>query len=471
MIDLKLKQQEALGLMKTGANVFLTGKAGTGKSFVTDLFTAWAEEQDKNILICAPTGIAALNIGGATIHRTFKLPINYVSDSSHLYSSNEGRALIEAADIVLIDEVSMLRADTFSHVEYKMRESVLSGSAFGGKQIIVVGDFYQLPPVIKNEERADLKAHFGGHYAFECQAWKDAKFKMVELDEVVRQSDLEFVDALNSIREKNVHSNKSLGYVNHNANGDLMENDVVTLCFTNKVAEQINKKELAKIETLPVEFIASVSGTVKESEKPVPEHLELKVGAKVIFCVNDQDGRFVNGTTGYVTGFDGDFIVIDDCINLDKNTWEITEPKLNELTGKIEHDVIGTYQQYPIKLAWAITIHKSQGQTIKGRVHMQMDGSFRPHGALYVALSRCTDINNLSLERELGAYDLVVDESVRTALLSMSLGMTTIEIPAYSIGLFEKLLDVIELNPSENQLNAMLKRLGDWEDKLSCRKF
>ncbi len=469
MIDLKLKQQEALGLMKTGANVFLTGKAGTGKSFVTDLFTAWAEEKDKNILICAPTGIAALNIGGATIHRTFKLPINYVSDSSHLYSSNEGRALIEAADIVLIDEVSMLRADTFSHVEYKMRESALSGSAFGGKQIIVLGDFYQLPPVINNEERADLKSHFGGHYAFECQAWKDAKFKMIELDEVVRQSDLEFVDALNSIREKNVHSNKSLGYVNHNSNGDLMENDVVTLCFTNKVAEQINKKELAKIETLPVEFIASVSGTVKESEKPVPEHLELKVGAKVIFCVNDQDGRFVNGTTGHVTGFEDDFIIIDDCISIKRNKWEITEPKLNESTRKIEHDVIGTFEQYPIKLAWAITIHKSQGQTIKGRVHMQMDGSFRPHGALYVALSRCTDINNLSLDREIGTYDLVVDESVRTALLSMSLGKTTIEIPAYAVGLFEKLMDVVDLNPSETQLTAMLKRLGDWEDKL-CQK-
>lgn len=468
MIDLKLKQQEALGLMRSGENIFLTGKAGTGKSFVTDLFVEWAEENDKSILVCAPTGIAALNIGGSTIHRTFKLPINYVSQSSHLYSSSESAAMIEKADIVLIDEVSMLRADTFSHVEYKMRESVLSGSAFGGKQIIVVGDFYQLPPVIKNEEKADLKNHYGGHYAFESHAWKEAKFKMIELDEVVRQADLEFVDALNSIREKNAYSDKSLGYINHHSTGCLMDNDIVTLCFTNNVAEQINKKELSKIEEQPRTFIASVTGQVKKSDKPVPEFLELKIGAKIIFCVNDQDGRFVNGTTGHVTGFDDDFIVIDDHIELEKNTWEITEPSLDDSTGKIEHGVIGSYKQYPIKLAWAITIHKSQGQTISGRVHLQLDGSFRPHGALYVALSRCTDINNLSLDRELGSYDLHVDESVRTALLSMSMGATTIEVPSYAISFFQKMNDIIDLNPTEKQLSAMLKRLNDWESKLSC---
>ena len=466
MSNLKLKQNEALELMKSGKNVFLTGKAGTGKSFVTDLFTEWAELNKKKILICAPTGIAALNIGGATIHSTFKLPVNYVSNSEHLYSSAENRSMLEAADIVLIDEVSMLRADTFSHVEYTLRESALSGSAFGGKQIVVVGDFYQLPPVIKDEERQPLKKDFGGHYAFECAAWKNANFDMIELDEVVRQSDLDFVDALNSIREKNAHSNKSLGYINHHSNSSIIKDDVVTLCFTNKVAEQINKRELAKIEALPVEFFAKNCGKVKDSEKPVPEQLTLKIGAKIIFCVNDLDGRFVNGTTGYVTGFEDDCVVIDDSICLEKYTWEIKEPTFNPVSGRIEYETIGSYEQFPIKLAWAITIHKSQGQTIKGRVHMQMDGSFRPHGALYVALSRCTDIGNLSLERELGAYDLVVDESVRTALLSMRLGVATMEIPAYSIELFEKLLDVINLNPSETQLNGMLKRLGDWENKL-----
>jgi len=468
MINLKQKQAEALELMKSGKNVFLTGKAGTGKSFVTDQFTEWAEQNKKKILICAPTGIAALNIGGSTIHRSFKLPIDYVKSSSHLGTNKETMEVLAGADIVLIDEVSMLRADVFSHVEYKLRDSVFDSNApFADKQIIVVGDFYQLPPVVKPNEKDMLVKDYGGTYAFETKAWKNARFSMVELDEVVRQNDVEFVDALNSIREKNVYSDKALSYINGNATAT-DNGDVVTLCFTNKAAEQINKSELAKIDDLPRQFHANVSGKVSESDKPVPECLELKVGAKVIFCMNDQNGRFVNGTTGHVTGFTDEFIVIDDYIELDKNTWEVKEPALNKDTGKIEYDVIGTYKQYPIKLAWAITIHKSQGQTITGRVHLEMDGSYRPHGSLYVALSRCTDIANLSLDRPLGSYDLFVDESVRTALLSMSQGFTAIEVPAYALPFFQQMQKIINLNPTERQLTGMLKRLGEWEEKVRC---
>jgi ATP-dependent exoDNAse (exonuclease V) alpha subunit len=424
MTNLKQKQAEALELMKSGKNVFLTGKAGTGKSFVTELFTEWAEENNKKILICAPTGIAALNIGGSTIHRAFGIPIDYVKSSAHLGTRKEIMEVLASADILLVDEVSMLRADVFSHVEYKLRDSVFDSNApFADKQIIVVGDFYQLPPVVKQNEKSALTKDYGGTYAFETNAWKNARFKMVELDEVVRQNDVDFIDALNSIREKNVYSDKALGYINGNATAT-DKDDIVTLCFTNKAADQINKSELEKIDELPMQFNASVSGNVKESDKPVPEFLELKIGAKIIFCINDQNGRFVNGTTGHVTGLTDEFVIIDGDIELDKHTWEVKEPTLNNETGKIEYGVIGTYKQYPIKLAWAITIHKSQGQTITGRVHLEMDGSFRPHGSLYVALSRCTDIANLSLDRPLGSYDLSVDESVRTALLSMSHGMT-----------------------------------------------
>jgi len=468
MTNLKQKQAEALELMKSGKNVFLTGKAGTGKSFVTELFTEWAEENKKKILICAPTGIAALNIGGSTIHRAFGIPIDYVKSSAHLGTRKEIMEVLASADILLVDEVSMLRADVFSHVEYKLRDSVFDSNApFADKQIIVVGDFYQLPPVVKQNEKIALTKDYGGTYAFETNAWKNARFKMVELDEVVRQNDVDFIDALNSIREKNVYSDKALGYINGNATAT-DKDDIVTLCFTNKAADQINKSELEKIDELPMQFNASVSGNVKESDKPVPEFLELKIGAKIIFCINDQNGRFVNGTTGHVTGLTDEFVIIDGDIELDKHTWEVKEPTLNNETGKIEYGVIGTYKQYPIKLAWAITIHKSQGQTITGRVHLEMDGSFRPHGSLYVALSRCTDIANLSLDRPLGSYDLSVDESVRTALLSMSHGMTAIEIPAYSLPFFQAMQEIIDLNPTERQLTGMLNRLGEWKEKVKC---
>lgn len=464
MVNLKEKQSEALELLKSGENVFLTGKAGTGKSFVVDLFVEWAEKNEKKILICAPTGIAALNIGGSTVHRVFKLPIDYVRSSSHLNTSQETLDLLSAADIVLIDEVSMLRADTFSHVEYKLRESKLSGSSFGGKQVICVGDFFQLSPVVKNNEVSDITRDYGGQYSFESHAWKEAQFKMIELDEVVRQDDADFVDALNSVREKNAYSASALGYLNSKAKGEC--GDPVTLCFTNKSAEQVNTKRLNDLPGEKESYFAEVSGEVKSGDMSVPQLLDLKVGAKVIFCVNDQDGRFVNGTTGYVTDLDFDEITIDDDIIVERFKWEIKEPVPNKDTGKIEHNVIGTYKQFPLKLAWAITIHKSQGQTIRDRVHLKLDGQFRPHGSLYVALSRCTDINNLSLERELGTYDLQVDEKVRTALLSMSMGVTSLEIPSYSIELFNSLLDVINKNPSEKQLQGMLGALKRWNNKV-----
>lgn len=474
MTNLKSKQAEALELMKSGKNVFLTGKAGTGKSFVTDLFTEWAEENGKKILICAPTGVAALNIGGSTIHRTFKLPIDYVKSSAHLGTDKETMEILASADIVLIDEVSMLRADVFSHVEYKLRDSVLESNApFADKQIIAVGDFFQLPPVVKQNERSMLIKDYSGTYAFETKAWKAARFEMVELDEVVRQDDIDFVDALNSIREKNVYSDKALTFINSHAIADFGDitvsgDDVVTLCFTNKAAEQINQYELAKLTTELVSFHADINGKVGVGDQPVPSCLDLKVGAKIIFCINDSNGRFVNGTTGRITSLGDEEIIVDDYIRVKKNKWEIKQPQLNKDTGKIEHSVIGTFEQYPIKLAWAITIHKSQGQTITGRVHLEMDGSFRPHGSLYVALSRCTDINNLSLDRPLGSYDLTVDESVRTALLSMSQGMTTIEIPAYAMQFFSQMKAIIDLNPSEKQLTAMMNRMGEWENKVRC---
>lgn len=461
MVSLTKKQQYALDKMREGKNVFLTGKAGTGKSFVVNIF----REEKSKMLVCAPTGIAALNVDGATLHRAFKLPVDYVEKSYHIYDNNDVAQVVNKTDCLLIDEISMVRADILSHVEYRMRTmSEKSGSAFGGKQIIAVGDFMQLPPVVMDEEKDRIRKDYGGSYAFEAKAWKEAGFELIELDEVVRQADLMFVDALNSVREKNMNASKAVSWINSNATIGKPVDDCVTLCYTNKAAASINEMELARIAYPPVTFQASVSGQIKKSDMPVDEVLTLKIGAKVMCCVNNDN--YVNGTVGTVTDINSDFITIDDTIDVYKYKWEIKEPVVEN--GKLSHKVIGEFKQFPLRHAWAITTHKSQGQTIKGRVHMQMDSKFRPHGSTYVALSRCTDIANLSFERPLGDKDVFVDERVRTAMIAMSGGMTTIEVPSFSIELFQKMIDVMALNPTEQQLNMMMDRLNSWEVNL-CR--
>ena len=445
------KQQQALDLMNNGSNVFLTGKAGTGKSFIVKKFM---EESKNKIMICAPTGIAALNVGGCTIHRAFRLPIDYAPRSDYLGTSEDTKNALKEIDTIIIDEISMVRADTFSHVEHKL--SNICGGYFGNKQIIVVGDFYQAAPVAKSDELENLNNDYGGLYCFDTKAWNNASFESIELDTVVRQASKDFANALNGIRDGS-DTNTGIDYLNYQAATNKQPEDFVTLCFTNKQAEKTNDYRLNKLNAPQQQYNALQVGEVKPSDKPVPDILLLKVGAKVMLCVNDKDDRYVNGTTGTITKLTQQMVEVDHSIQVERHEWEIKEPGDNGVMK-----IIGTYKQYPIKLGWAITIHKSQGQTITDNVVLAMDGVRRPHGLTYVALSRCSDINNLYFKQQLKASDIFIDQQVSSKLNAILSGFDTMKYSRVYADLFELLKKTCDKSPTIPQMEQMKARLNGW---------
>ena len=348
-------QLSTLRALVNGECVFLTGKAGTGKSTVANAYIKRVIEENRSIVKVGPTGVSAINIHGITMHRAFGLPIEYLPESKMLHTSNEIREAIAACDVLLIDEISMVRSDNLSHVEHVMRSySKINGSPWGGKQIIVVGDFYQLSPVCVGDDEKNVRRDYGGVFPFECKAWRQGGFKIFELDEVVRQGDPTFVNWLNSIRESDANINQTLQEINDLIADKPKPESCTTICFTNRVADNINKIELGKIPGKPIVFSSIVDGIVSDSDKSVLDELEIKVGAKIMTVVNE--GEYVNGTVGTVTAFCSDTITMDGSIVIKRKKWEVKGLKLDKKTGKASEGVIGTFTQFPVKLAWAITV-------------------------------------------------------------------------------------------------------------------
>ena len=457
----KTKQLDALRIMMDGKSIFLTGKAGTGKSTVANAFIKRKLEDGKSIVAVAPTGIAALNVNGVTMHRAFGLPIDYLPKSTMLHTRTEIKEALAKADIIIVDEISMVRGDVFSHIEHVLRiSSHQNGSIFGGKQVVLVGDLYQLPPVVIGHDENNLMRDYGGTFAFETKAWRLADFEIVELDEVVRQGDQQFVDWLNSIRESDANINQTIFDINELIADKPKPEDCTTICFTNRAASLINREKLGKIAGQPIVFSSVVDGIVNESDKPTDDELQIKLGANVMTIVNGED--YVNGTVGTVTAFSDDTITIDGTITVERYVWKIKGLKLNAETKVLEDDIIGTFEQFPVKLAWAITAHKSQGQTLSGNVHLEMDGVNRSHGQFYVAISRCTDINNLTLGRPIYNSDIVVSDKVRSFMLMSVMGKVTMEVPKMLLPLFNNMLECAARNPSGEQIEKMIERTQTW---------
>ncbi len=409
-------------LETTNKSYFITGKAGTGKSTFIHYF---AQSSKKKILLAAFTGIAAMNVNGTTIHSLFNFPTRLLlpddPDIKVLEADHPKRKLFEETDTIVIDEVSMLRADLLEAIDFSLRNNGGNPQLpFGGKQIIFVGDIFQLPPVSDDNDEIEgikLSSLYKSHYFFDSPAYKKLNPVFFEFEKSHRQKeDLEFLQILDKVRECKL-DNESLSKLNKTHNPGFKpraEDFVITLTTTNRIGDEENQRRLLEIDEKPFEFGAATSGDFKEDRLPTSRNLVLKRHAQVMFTKNDLSGqrRWVNGTIGKIEYIDADMIEVklpDGQIHtVVKETWEQRGYKYDREKRKVISEAKGTFTQYPIKLAWAITIHKSQGLTFDNVVIDLGKGAF-VNGQLYTALSRCRKLSGIVLKRKINQADVIQD--------------------------------------------------------------
>lgn len=412
---------------KTSANLFLTGKAGTGK---TTFLKQLKELSPKRMVVLAPTGIAAINAGGMTIHSFFQLPFSpYIpgttfggGEQKRFQFSKLKRNIIRSIDLLVIDEISMVRSDLLDAIDSVLRQyRKRHDLPFGGVQLLMIGDLHQLAPVVTSQEEQLLGQYYDTPYFFSSNALKQAGYLTVELKKVYRQQDERFISLLNQIRE-NKASDATLQALNQRYIPDFeppKNSNYIRLTTHNAPAQHINEQQLAALSSKAYSFTAEVEDDFPETSYPADFKLVLKTGAQVMFIKNDPQHRFYNGMIGEVTGFrfdeEGDRILVhskdtDEDFELEKMEWTNSKYTLNEETKEIEETVEGKFRQYPLRLAWAITIHKSQGLTFE---HAVIDASRSfTHGQTYVALSRCKNLEGMVLSQPLSRSAIISSQTV-----------------------------------------------------------
>ena len=404
---------------KTDSNIFLTGKAGTGKTtFLKDV----KKYTKKNHIVLAPTGVAAVNAGAMTIHSFFQFGFGpYVKGISepegNYMMRREKRELIKSLELIIIDEISMVRADVLDHINDELQRIRRNSEPFGGVQLLMIGDLQQLPPITPDNELEILKPHYDSMYFFDSKSLRNTDYYCIELKSVYRQTDQRFIDILNRVRTGDVtHSDLDELNSHHVADFRPAQGDnYIQLVTHNRMADAINQREMAALSADTFMFDAKVTGTFPEDAFPTSRQLEIKKGAQVMFVKNDPDKRFINGMLGEVEEVSDDSIRVrlsgkDNIVKVEPTAWENIRYHMNEETHKIESTKIGSFMQYPIKPAWAITIHKSQGLTFDKAV-IDAHEAFSP-GQAYVALSRCRSLDGMVLSEKLTQRAIITDSIV-----------------------------------------------------------
>lgn len=409
-------------IQETNQSFFLTGKAGTGKStFLKQIVKTGL----KNYVVVTPTGIAAINVEGMTIHSFFQFPLRPLLPEDEgikvFWKNSEKRKIIKAMDTLIIDEISMVRADLIDGIDYSLRRNGGNPDlAFGGKQVIFVGDIFQLEPVtIKNSgEQKIINEIYGSAYFYNAKIFEKVNLFTIELKKVYRQSDPIFINLLDKVRVKEI-SQSDIDKINSRVYSESKLDTIkyaITLTTKNDLANGVNSTKLSQLKTIPFKYVAEVSGEFEENMYPTEPELVLKDGAQVIFIKNDTGKRWVNGTIGQVYELTNANIKVklsDGSIHsVEKRVWQNTKYQYIKEKKKVEQEVVGTFEQYPLRLAWAITIHKSQGLTFD-RVVIDFGVGTFASGQAYVALSRAKTFDGIFLKQKVHSTDIYIDEEIK----------------------------------------------------------
>lgn len=411
------QQQQALRLIaETNSSFFLTGRAGTGK---TTFLRNVQNEVKKNFIVLAPTGVAAIQAGGQTLHSFFGLPFEALTPKNVCKVNREKCDIIAHVDTIIIDEVSMVRCDIVDAIDRQLRKSCKNALPFGGKQVVFVGDMQQLPPVVtRDADREVFREHYNTErpYFFKAKVLQHMRLPAIEFVKVYRQDEAEFLSVLNHIRDGIADTN-DLRTLNCRVDEGAAERDCpVILTPYNKRVDAINSRKLAEIKKPAHIFEATLTGSFKPDKAPVEPRITLKEGAQVMLCRNDKALRWANGTIATINSIDGDTVTVKlangDCHKIEPATWEECEYTYNKESDTIEKKPIGQFTQLPLRLAWAVTIHRSQGMTFD-RMHLDASQGIRETGQLYVALSRVRTLQGLTLQCPITPWMVSCDAEVR----------------------------------------------------------